>query len=286
MYMDPAFGKALKAFTRRLPEALILLRQTVAGAHERCAAFNDECSACRALLLAHLRAENGQKDPFGVFPPHIQNWTPELDAAQLDEFLVQHLLLERLFLCAFPDALRHNRMSREVAKVLLALEESGFDRGVFLSSLDPYYLPVEQVFSACEGRDERQQFISTFCEQFISAYDRAQAEEFSVIYTPQEIVLYMRERVEQELNREFGASLSSPGVPILDPCCGVGTYPASVLARIGREMLVYKYRHELFAIEIMFLPAYIARLNIEQTFVDLVGWYLPFPGLRYASALS
>lgn len=286
MYMDPAFGKALKAFSRYLPEAARVLRQTVAGAHERCPSFNDACSACLAALVGHLRAENGQEDPFAVFPPHIRDWTPELDAAQLDEFLVQHLLLERLFLCAFPDAHRHNRMSREVAKALLALGECGFVRDAFLSSLDPYYLPVEQIWSGCAGLEERQQLLGTFCEQFITAYDRAQAERFSVIYTPQEIVLYMRERVEQELTREFGASLSSPGVPILDPCCGVGTYPASVLARIGREMLVYKYRHELFAIEIMFLPAYIARLNIEQTFVDLVGWYLPFPGLRYASALA
>ncbi len=286
MPMDPAYGKALKAFTRHLPEPLTLLRQTIASAHEQCAAFNDECSTCLAALLAYLQAENRQKDPFAVFPLHIRNWTPDLDASHLDEFLVQHLLLERLFLCAFPEALRHNRMSGEVAKVLLALEGCGFDRDVLLSSLDPYYLPVEQAFRVCDSGDERQQFLTIFCEEFLTAYDRVQAEEFSVIYTPQEIVYYMRERVEEELKREFGVSLSSPGVPILDPCCGIGTYPASVLRRIGREMLVYKYRHELFAIEIMFVPAYIARLNIEQAFVDLVGFYLPFPGLRYASALA
>ena len=286
MDIDPAFGKALKAFTRHLPDAAALLRQIVADAHAQCAAFNVESAACLDAFLAHFREENGRKDPFGAFPPHIQTWTPELDAAQLDAFLIQHLLLERLFLSAFPAALRHNLLAGEVAKTLKALEVCGFDRGAFQASLDPYYLAVEQAFSSCSSRTERQQLLSTFCEQFINAYDREQAEEFSVIYTPMEIVQYMSERVEQELNRQFGASLSSPGVPILDPCTGIGLYLTYVLARIGREMLVYKYRHELFAIEIMFLPAYIARLNIEQTFVDLVGWYLPFPGLRYASALS
>jgi predicted helicase len=286
VYTDPAFGKALKAFTRRLPEAAALLRQTVADAHAQCAAFNVESSACLEAFLVLFREENGRTDPFGAFPPHIQTWTPELDAAQLDAFLIQHLLLERLFQCAFPAALKHNRMSRQVAKTLVALEVCGFDRGAFQASLDSYYLAVEQAFRSCSSRTEQQQLLCTFCEQFINAYDRGQAEEFSVIYTPMEIVQYMCERVEQELNREFGASLSSPGIPVLDPCTGIGTYLVYVLARIGREMLHYKYRHELFGIEIMLVPHYIARLNIEQTFVDLVGWYLPFPGLRYASALS
>jgi predicted helicase len=283
---DPGFGKALKAFTRHLPEAAALLSQTVADAHAQCAAFNVESAACLEAFLAHFREENARKDPFGALPPHIQTWVPELDAAQLDAFLVKHLLLERLFLCAFPAALRHNQMSGEVARALFALEGGGFDRAAFQASLDPYYLAVEQAFRACSSRMERQQLLSTFCEQFINAYDREQAEEFSVIYTPQEIVQYMCERVEQELIRQFGASLSSPGIPVLDPCTGIGTYLTYVLARIGREMLSYKYRHELFGIEIMFLPYFIARLNIEQTFVDLTGWYFPFPGLRYASALS
>jgi hypothetical protein len=32
-----------------------------------------------------------------------------------------------------------------------------------------------------------------------------------------------------------------------------------------------------------FGKAFTACLNIEQTFVDLTGWYRPFPGLRSAS---
>jgi len=284
--IDPGFEKALKAFTRYLPEVAARLRQTFADAHVQGAAFNAESATCRAAFLAHFREENGRKDPFTVFPPHIQTWTPELDAAQLDAFLIQHLLLERLFLCAFPVAYRHNRLVGSVAKTFLALEGCGFDRCAFQTSLDPYYLAVEQAFRSYPSRTERQQLLSTFCEQFINACDREQAEVFGVIYTPIEVVQFMCEQVEQELAHEFGTSLSSPNVPILDPCCGIATYSVYVLGKISREMLVYKYRHELFAIEIMLLPAHIARLNIEQTFVDLVGCYLPFPGLRYASVLS
>jgi predicted helicase len=286
VYIDPTFVKALKVFTRHLPGAAALVRQAVADAHERCTAFNLASSACLEALLAHFRAENGRKDSFGVFPPHIQTWPPGLDAVQLDELLIQHLLLERLFRCAFPGSLRHNALAREIAQLQSALEAGGFDRDAFLSRLDSSYPNVEQAFGSCSSKAEQQQLLSTFCEQFIVAYDPAQAEEFSVIFTPQEIVLYMCSRTEQELQRQFGASLSSPGVPILDPCTGLAVYPVCVLGMISREMLVYKYLHELFAIEIMLLSSYIARLNIEQAFLDLTGWYLPFPGLRYASALA
>jgi predicted helicase len=194
--------------------------------------------------------------------------------------------LERLFRCAFPDALKHNALAREIAQVLDALWQCGYDRADALAWLDVYYPIVERTLRACPYRMEQQQVLTTFCEKFIGAYDREQAEQFSVIYTPQEIVRYMCERTEQELLRQFASSLSSPRVPILDPCTGLGVYPVYMLGRIGREMLPYKYRHELFSIEIMLLPAYIARLNIEQTFFDLVGWYEPFPGLRYASTLA
>lgn len=286
MEMSPAFVKALRAFTGLLPERVAQLRQVVAEAHARCAAFDAASATCLQVLLAFFQEENRRKTRYAVFPEHIASWSPQLDAALLDEFVIQHALLERLFRCAFPDALAQNRLACEIAKVLAALAACGYNRGEFLAPLNKCYLVVEQAIRSSPGRRERQEYLSTFCEQFITAFDRGQAEEFSLICTPQEIVQYMSERVEQELDREFGASLSSPGVAVLDPCCGIGLYTVYVLGRIGREMLPYKYRHELFAIEIMLLPAYIARLNIEQAFTDIVGWYEPFQGLRYASALA
>lgn len=284
--MDSDFEKALISFTKHLPALGAEVREAVAVAHAKQRAFDDACSACLGALLTLFRAENSQEDPFLVFPPHIRTWNPDLDAAKVDGLLIQHLLLERLLRCVFPDALRYNAMARQVALVLDVLGTSGFDRSGFLSSLDVYYRPVERAFRQCTTRGDQQQLLSAFCEAFINAYDREQAEAFSVIYTPQEVVRFQCESVEQKLREVFGASLSSPGVPILDPAAGVGSYLIYVLGRIGREMLPYKYRRELFAIEIMLVPSFIARLNIEQAFVNLVGWYAPFPGLRYADALS
>jgi predicted helicase len=286
MQTSPTLEKTLKAFFKTLPERVAVLRQSVEAAHIRSAEFHAASFACLDALLAHLRQENRRQALFEVFPPHLAFWQPDLDAVKLDELVIQHLLLEPFFQCVFPESLKLNVIACSLSRVLDALEASGFDRRSFLSPLDLYYRSLSHEFRSCASRKDQQQILSSFCEQFINAYDPAQAEEFSVIYTPQEIVGYMCERVEQELQRNFDRSLSSPNVPILDPCTGIGTYVSFAMGLIGREMLPYKYRHELFAIEIMILPYWIALLNIEQTFVNLTGWYVPFPGLRYASALA
>lgn len=286
MENSPPFRAALGAFCKALPGLVTALRDVVAGAHAQSVPFTTAFDACLDGLLARFRTENAQPDRFGVFPPHIASWEPILSTAVLDDLIIQHLLLERLFRCAFPIALHYNTMARGLASVIAALEVSGFDRSGFLAALDASYLAVEHMVRSCLDRGEQQQVLSTFCEQFITAFDREQAEERSVIYTPQEIVQYMCRSVELQLQREFERSLSSPHVAILDPCTGIGSYLVYAMRCIGREMLPYKYQHELFGIEIMLLPYLIATLNIEQTFVGLVGWYVPFPGLRFANALS
>src|SRR5260370_26426917 len=119
--MDSGFKKALIFFTKHLPSLVAEVRETVAAAHAKQRAFDDACSACLGALLTLFRAENSREDPFSVFPPHIRTWNPDLDAAKVDDLVIQHLLLERLLSCAFPDALRYNAMARQVALVLDAL---------------------------------------------------------------------------------------------------------------------------------------------------------------------
>ena len=60
----------------------------------------------------------------------------------------------------------------------------------------------------------------------------------------------------------------------------------NAIGRISRAALPHKYRREIFCIEIMLLPYYLAKLNIEQAYCQRMGRYEPFPGLRYANALG
>lgn len=69
----------------------------------------------------------------------------------------------------------------------------------------------------------------------------------------------------------FGKSLSDEGVQILDPFVGTGTFMTRLLQTgvIKPEDLPRKYRHELFANEIVLLSYYISAVNIEAVYREV-----------------
>ena len=88
------------------------------------------------------------------------------------------------------------------------------------------------------------------------------------------------------LKTEFGLSLSSPEVVILDPCTGTGNFIVNLMRRIPKRELPRVYRQQLFANEVMLLPYYIAALNIEHAYYELTGKYEPFEGLCFVDSLD
>lgn len=286
MNHSTSFEKSLGEFTRRLPELVLAVVPLLSAAHDSCAAFRSAFNICLDRLTDHLRQEYSRPDPFLVFPEHIRDLDPSLDEGWLNALLVQHLLLKRLMACVFPVSLRNNFIARELDAVLLEFCRVGFNQAEFLASLDSFYLAIEQEFCLCTRSAETQHLLSEVCERFINRFDPELAEACSVKYTPPEIVNFMCASVEEQLQREFGRTLSSLNTPLLDPCCGVGTFAINMIGRIERDALPHKYLHELFGIEIMALPYYLAKLNIEQEFCNRTGRYEPFPGMRYANALG
>ncbi len=92
--------------------------------------------------------------------------------------------------------------------------------------------------------------------------------------------------VDEVLQREFGSSLSQPGVQILDPCVGTGNFIINLIQRMSGGSLSYKYANDLFCNEIMLLPYYIASLNIEHAYYERTGEYKPFEGICFADTLN
>jgi predicted helicase len=88
------------------------------------------------------------------------------------------------------------------------------------------------------------------------------------------------------LQTEFGLTLGSPGVNILDPCTGTGNFIVNLLRRIPKKDLPRMYREQLFANEVMLLPYYIAALNIEHAYFELTGQYESFEGLCFVDTLE
>lgn len=83
--------------------------------------------------------------------------------------------------------------------------------------------------------DEAVQF---FYEPFLHAYDPELRRELGVWYTPQQVVRYMVENVDERLRTdlEIPLGLADPRVHVLDPCTGTGSYLTAALDRIVKTL--------------------------------------------------
>ncbi len=246
----------------------------------------------RALLAVIEREYRLNKkfiDAFNAFAELCrQSLDPKISTDVINEMLVQHLLTERLFSTVFdnPDFVRRNAIAAEIEKVIDALTSRAFNRHDFLKSLDRFYVAIEAAAKSIDGWLERQHFLDTVYERFFQGYSVKRADTYGIVYTPQEIVDFMCASVEEVLQHEFGTSIADPGVQIIDPCVGTGSYIVNLLHRIPNHRLKYKYQHDLFCNEIMLLPYYIASLNIEHEYYSRTGEYEPFEGICFADTLE
>ncbi|MCK5717858.1 MAG: N-6 DNA methylase, partial [Thiomargarita sp.] len=114
---------------------------------------------------------------------------------------------------------------------------------------------------------------------FFQGFSVAIADTHGIVYTPQPIVDFMIKSVDEILHKEFGKTLSSEGVFFLDPFVGTGNFIVRLMREIasqGKLGLRQKFKEELWCNEVMLLPYYIASMNIEHEYVDLIGQYQPY----------
>jgi predicted helicase len=213
---------------------------------------------------------------------------PNISRAAVDEMLVQHLLTERLFRTIFQDSdfVRRNVIAAEIEKVIAALTGLTFSREHFLKSLDRFYRAIEDAARTLEDFSEKQHFLNTVYERFFQGYSVKVADTHGIVYTPQEIVDFMCASVEEVLQTEFGLTLGSKGVNILDPCTGTGNFIVNIINRIPKKDLPRVYKEQLFANEVMLLPYYIAAMNIEHAYWERTDTYEPFEGLCFVDTLD
>ena len=213
---------------------------------------------------------------------------PNIRVEAVDEMLVQHLLTERLFRRIFnnPEFIRRNAIAAEVEEVIAALVSRSFDRMEYLKSLDRFYVAIESAARTLPDFSEKQHFLNVVYERFFQGYSLKVADTMGIVYTPQEIVNFMCVSVAEVLEKEFGKSLSSKDVYIIDPCTGTGNFVVNLLRRMPKRDLPRIYREQLFANEVMLLPYYITALNIEHAYYDITGEYKPFEGLCFVDTLD
>ncbi|MDP2982434.1 MAG: type ISP restriction/modification enzyme [Candidatus Latescibacter sp.] len=206
---------------------------------------------------------------------------PNLAPEAIEEMLIQHLLTIRIFSKIFdnPDFANKNIIAREIEKVIDALTSHHFSKGEFLKSLDPFYLSIENTASSISDFSQKQDFLNTVYEKFFQGFSVKIADTHGIVYTPQSIVNFIVNSVEDILQREFNRSLSDENVHILDPFVGTGNFIIHVMRKIKRTALPYKYANEIHCNEVMLLPYYIASMNIEHANYEMTGEYQPFEGI-------
>ena len=270
-YTEPdiaSFEVAVQEFKERVPELaralLAIIEKEYISNRKFIAAFDTFAELCRTSL------------------------DPKIGTDVIKEMLIQHLLTERLFSTVFdnPDFIRRNAIAAEIEKVIDALTSRSFNRHEFLKSLNRFYVAIEGAARSIDGWLERQHFLDTVYERFFQGYSVKRADTYGIVYTPQEIVDFMCASVDEVLRREFDTSIEEPGVQIIDPCVGTGSYIVNLLHRIPNHSLKYKYQHDFFCNEIMLLPYYIASLNIEHEYYSRMKEYEPFEGICFTDTLE
>lgn len=181
---------------------------------------------------------------------------------------------------------KRNVIAAQVENVIEALASGSFSKAEFLQKLDPYYKAIERAGANLEHFLEKQDFLNSVYEQFFRRFSPSVADTHGIIYTPREIVDYMCNSVEDALREEFGYTLSSPEVVILDPCTGTGNFIINLIRRLPGRALEDAYKHRLFANEVMLLPYYVASLNIEHAYYERKGKYEQFPGICFVDTLD
>lgn len=207
----------------------------------------------------------------------------EVSEREAIEMLAQHLITRPVFDALFKDHnfVKQNPVSQAMSEVLSVIDDAQVSREA--EKLEGFYASVSRRASGITDPQARQNLIVELYDKFFrNAFPRT-TQMLGIVYTPIEIVDFIIKSVNETLHKEFGQSLGSKGVHIIDPFVGTGTFITRLLqsSLIAPEDLERKYREEIHANEIVLLAYYIAAINIETVFHALAEreGYLPFEGI-------
>lgn len=212
-----------------------------------------------------------------------QNINPSVDEEQAIEMIAQHMITRPVFDALFERYrfVENNAVSRSMQKMLDLLEKEELDRDT--EALANFYADVRKNVGDIDNLEGKQSIIKTLYEKFFKGAFPKTVEKLGIVYTPVECVDFIIRSVNDILKSDFGCTLSDENVNILDPFVGTGTFITRLLQSglIKPEDLERKYRQEIFCNEIVLLAYYIADVNIESVFHELVNRekYLSYDGI-------
>lgn len=228
--------------------------------------------------------EGIHKKEFDEYVKGLQkNLNPSISEAQAIEMLAQHIITRPVFDALFKDYefVKNNAVSRSMQQIIDLLEGEGLSKD--LESLEKFYDSVRSNVSNIDNLGGKQTVIKNLYEKFFKGAFPLTVEQLGIVYTPIECVDFILHSVEYILKKEFDTSLTEENVHFLDPFTGTGTFVTRLLQSglIKKEDMRRKYLNEIHCNELVLLAYYIADVNIESVYHDIMhpDEYLPYDGI-------
>lgn len=221
------------------------------------------------LIKENNKAHEYFKDFIGGLHKNIND---SIDEGQAIEMLAQHMITRPVFDALFKEYqfVKNNAVSRSMQQMIEILEAEGMEMDTVV--LDKFYTSVRNNVSNIDNLEGKQTIIKNLYEKFFKGAFPLTVEKLGIVYTPVECVDFIIHSVEDILKAEFNTSLTEENVHILDPFTGTGTFITRLLQSglIRKEDMLRKYKHEIHCNEIVLLAYYVADVNIESVFHDIM----------------
>ena len=240
-------------------------------------------------LIDRLLEDPERQEAFQEFVNALRaTLNPAVDNESAVEMLAQHILTAPLFDAMFPDHSfsKQNPVSRAMNTIVEMLaSHSMFENE--RRELDSFYRAMVERIEAVHTLAGKQEIMRTLYDRFFSQAFPRMSERLGIVFTPVEVVDFIIHSADDAMRTAFGQSLGDPGVAIIEPFAGTGTFVARLLQLgvIPPEALERKYTSEIFANEFVLLSYYIASINIEQVYHQVRAeqgvdeGYVEFPGM-------
>ncbi|MCF7902154.1 MAG: DEAD/DEAH box helicase family protein [Candidatus Marinimicrobia bacterium] len=212
-----------------------------------------------------------------------QNINPSITQVEAVEMLSQHIITKPVFEALFEgySFVKNNPISLSMQNMLDLLEEQAVEKDTEV--LTKFYDSVRTRAEKIDNAEGKQRVITELYDKFFKTAFPRMVEKLGIVYTPVPVVDFIIRSVEDVLKEEFDRRLTDENVHILDPFTGTGTFITRLLQSglIDAQDLPRKYKHEIHANEIVLLAYYIAAVNIENAYHDILAatGYESFDGI-------
>ena len=217
----------------------------------------DQVKAIKQVLSANDTPE--LKAQFEQFCRDLnKSMSQHFDQDEIIEMLAQHIVIKPVLDELFRgfDFTKHNPIASAMTAMVQKLDAEGLAQTN--KTLGAFYQSVEFRMQNVTTVQDRQKVIVELFDRFFKVAFPKQQEKLGIVYTPIEVVDFINHSVNDILKREFGLSLGSPNVHILDPFTGTGT----------------------FLIRMMQCPELIAPTELERKYRGLMHGYVNAEGLQ------